>query len=119
MDRINLAEKFGKITAHWDPKIIARLNGQAVKLAKIQGEFDWHHHEHEDELFMVIDGSLTMQFRDRAIEVGPGEVIVVPAGVEHCPRADEETQILLFEPESTLNTGNIRSARTRTDLESI
>ena len=119
MHRINIAEKFSKIDAHWDPRIVARLNGQAVKLAKIEGEFDWHHHDNEDELFLVIKGNMKMQFRDRTETIGPGEMIVVPAGVEHCPVAEEETHILLFEPESTLNTGNLQNERTRTDLKSI
>jgi mannose-6-phosphate isomerase-like protein (cupin superfamily) len=112
MDKINLAEKFGLFSAHWQPKIIAELNGQHVKLVKLKGEFVWHRHEIEDELFLVLQGQLTIQFRDGDVVLGPGELIVVPAGMEHRPVAEEEVQVLLLEPATTLNTGNVRGART-------
>lgn len=116
MDVVNLEQKFASISEHWSPRIAAELNGQEVKLVKILGEFIWHHHEREDELFLVLSGSLRMEFRDRVIEVGPGELIVVPRGVEHRPVAEVETRIVLFEPASTLNTGNVENERTRREL---
>jgi mannose-6-phosphate isomerase-like protein (cupin superfamily) len=112
MQRIPLAEKFAAITDHWSPRIVARLNGQEVKLAKFQGAFTWHHHEAEDELFLVHRGRFRMEFRDRTVELGPGEMLVVPRGVEHRPVADEEVEVLLFEPAGTLNTGNVRDGFT-------
>jgi mannose-6-phosphate isomerase-like protein (cupin superfamily) len=115
METINLKEKFARIAEHWSPHVAAELNGQQVKLAKIRGEFVWHRHEDEDELFWVVDGRLRMEFRDRVVEVGPGELIVVPRGVEHRPVADVETQIVLFEPAGTLNTGDVRNERTKPD----
>lgn len=119
MDAINVLQKFSLFDEHWQPKVIAELNGQAVKLAKIAGEFDWHHHENEDELFYVIKGSLTMKFRDRDVELNQGEMLVVPRGVEHMPKADNEAWIMLLEPGSTLNTGNLKNEKTVTHLESI
>jgi mannose-6-phosphate isomerase-like protein (cupin superfamily) len=119
MQVINLETKLSAFTDHWNPRIIAELNGQHVKLVKLQGEFVWHHHKREDELFLVLRGTLRMQFRDREAAIGPGECIVVPRGVEHRPVADEEVHVLLFEPASTLNTGNIRSERTRDRLERL
>jgi mannose-6-phosphate isomerase-like protein (cupin superfamily) len=116
MDVINLAQKFASISERWSPRVAAELNGQQVKLAKIQGEFVWHHHEHEDELFWVVSGKLKMEFRDRVVEVGPGELLVVPRGVEHRPVADVETEIVLFEPAGTLNTGNVVNERTKREL---
>ena len=107
MDKIVLAEKFSRISEHFRPKVVAELNGQEVKLVKAQGEFVWHHHEHEDELFLVVRGALRIEFRDRAVTLGPGEMVVVPRGVEHRPVAEEETEILLFEPAATRNTGNV------------
>jgi len=112
MDRINLAEKLGKFSAHWSPKIVAELNGQHVKLVKFQGEFVWHQHEHEDELFYVVRGAFRMEFRDRAVELAEGELLVVPRGVEHRPVAEREVSVMLFEPASTVNTGNAGGART-------
>ncbi len=109
---INLAEKFGLFREQWSPKIVAELNGQYVKLAKLQGEFVWHDHAQEDELFLVVRGRLTIRFRDGEAVLGPGELLVVPAGVEHQPVAPEEVEVLLLEPKSTLNTGNVRDART-------
>ena len=119
MDKINLAQKFSLFHEHWSPKIAAQLNGQLVKLVKFQGEFVWHHHEGEDELFWVTKGRFRMEFRDRSEWVENGEMIVVPRGVEHRPVAEEECHVVLFEPESVLNTGNVRNERTRERLDSI
>lgn len=119
MEKIVLAEKLAAFNNHWDPKIIGELNGQHVKVAKLLGEFVWHHHEQEDELFLVIEGNLSMEFRDRTVELGPGEMLIVPRGVDHRPVAREEVQVLLFEPASTRNTGQLKNERTRTDLERI
>ena len=104
---IKLAAKLAEITEHWRPRVVGELNGQAIKLVKLQGEFVWHHHEAEDELFLVLSGRLRMEFREGAQEVGPGEFIIVPHGVEHRPVAVEETSLLLFEPLGVLNTGNV------------
>jgi len=112
MDKVNLAEQLGRFSEHWSPRIVGELNGQHVRLVKLKGEFVWHHHELEDELFLVLRGRLAMNFRDRVVYVDPGEFVIVPRGVEHKPAADEETQVLLFEPASTLNTGNVRNERT-------
>lgn len=117
MKKINLAEKLALIQDHWNPRVVAELNGQQVKLVKLQGSFVWHHHDKEDELFLVVNGRLRMDFRDREVWLGPGEMIVVPHGVEHRPQADEEVEVLLFEPASTLNTGNVRNERTVEQLE--
>lgn len=119
MEKVNLAEKFGLFAEHWTPKIVAELNGQQVKLAKVQGEFVWHKHDDEDELFFVVSGKLTIRFRDREVELGPGELLVVPRGVEHQPVADEEAKILLFEPASTINTGGASDARRLETLDWI
>lgn len=116
MDKINLLDKFGRFSAAWQPKIIAALNGQYVKLARFRGEFIWHHHASEDELFLVVDGRLRIEFRDRAVELGPGELIVVPAGVEHRPVADGEALVLLVEPQTTRNTGEVVDERTVAEL---
>jgi mannose-6-phosphate isomerase-like protein (cupin superfamily) len=110
--KINLAEKFAQFSEHWSPRIIAALNGQEVKLVKFQGEFVWHHHEKEDELFLVVSGSFRMEFRDRTVELREGEMLVVPRGVEHRPVAEHEVCVLLFEPASTLNTGTAGGNRT-------
>jgi mannose-6-phosphate isomerase-like protein (cupin superfamily) len=112
MNGIDLREKFAAISEHWSPRIVAELNGQHVKLVKFRGEFVWHHHENEDELFFVHRGRFRMEFRDRVVEVGKGEMIVVPRGVEHRPVADEEVEVVLFEPAGTLNTGNVINERT-------
>jgi len=119
MDKVNLAEKFGEFQDHWSPKIAAELNGQQVKLVKFQGEFVWHHHDHEDELFLVVRGRFRMDFRDREVWVEAGEFIVIPRGVEHRPVAEEEVHVMLFEPASTLNTGNVRSERTVERLDRL
>ena len=119
MQKINLAEKLSLIADHWQPRIAGELNGQQVKLVKFQGEFVWHHHDAEDELFLVVDGSFRMEYREngqeRAIDVHAGEFLIMPRGVEHRPVAAEEVQVMLFEPAGTLNTGNVRNARTVSD----
>jgi mannose-6-phosphate isomerase-like protein (cupin superfamily) len=119
MDKINLAAKLASFSDHWKPKIIGELNGQHVKLAKFAGEFVWHHHEHEDELFLVVRGRFRMELRDRTIELEPGEMLIVPRGVEHRPVAADEVAVLLFEPVGTLNTGNVRGERTVEQLDRI
>lgn len=119
MEKINIAEKLSLFHDHWNPRVIGELNGQHVKLVKIGGEFIWHSHPQEDELFLVLKGELTMEFRDHRETIRPGEMIIVPRGVEHKPFAEEEVHILLFEPASTLNTGNQESERTRRNLERI
>jgi mannose-6-phosphate isomerase-like protein (cupin superfamily) len=122
MRKVNLAERFAAITEAWNPRIAARVNSCLVKLVRFEGEFLWHHHEREDELFLVVRGRVIMRVRDpqeREIVVESGELIVIPAGVEHMPVAMEETHVLLFEPDSTLNTGNVVNERTRARLESI
>jgi mannose-6-phosphate isomerase-like protein (cupin superfamily) len=119
MNTINIAEKFSKINQMWSPKILGEVNDSYIKAVKFIGEFVWHHHDNEDEMFMVISGKLRMKFRDREEVVRPGEFIIVPRGVEHLPISDEETQVLLFEPKSTLNTGNIRNERTLAELEKL
>ncbi len=105
--KINLEEKFGLFSEHWRPKVIARLNGQEVKIVKVQGEFPWHFHTEEDEFFLVWKGRFRVEFRDRVVELNPGECVVVPRGVEHRTCADEETEILCFEPAGVRNTGNV------------
>jgi mannose-6-phosphate isomerase-like protein (cupin superfamily) len=110
--KINLNEAFARITEYWSPRIAAELNGQHVKLAKLKGEFVWHHHEHEDEMFLVHKGRFVMEFRDRRVELCAGEFLVVPRGVEHRPVAEEEVEVILFEPAGTLNTGNVENERT-------
>jgi mannose-6-phosphate isomerase-like protein (cupin superfamily) len=112
MNRVSLVEKFASFAEHWSPKIVGELNGQHVKLVKFVGEFVWHHHDHEDEMFLVHRGRFRMELRDRTVELGAGDFIVIPRGVEHRPVADEEVEVVLFEPAGTLNTGNVRDART-------
>jgi mannose-6-phosphate isomerase-like protein (cupin superfamily) len=109
MTPINLEEKFALFHEHWRPKVVAELNGQEVKLVKFQGEFPWHHHETQDEMFLVWRGRFRVEFRDHAVELGLGEAIVVPRGVEHRTVADEEAEVLLFEPAETKNTGNVEN----------
>ena len=118
-DKLSLDAAFARIDDHWNPRIAAELNGQQVKVAKLLGAFVWHRHEHEDELFLVHRGRLRLELRDRVVELGPGELFVVPRGVEHRPVADEEVELVLFEPASTLNTGNLRDERTRDALERV
>ncbi len=112
MDKINLAEKLAKFSGHWSPRIIAELNGQHVKLVKFQGPFVWHQHEHEDELFYVVRGEFRMEFRDRTVELRAGDLLVVPRGTEHRPVADREVEVMLFEPATTVNTGNAGGDKT-------
>jgi len=112
MDKINLVEKFACFSDTWSPRIIAELNGQHVKIVRIEGAFVWHSHEHEDELFLVVEGRFCMEYRDRKQWVEKGELVVVPCGVEHRPVAEEHCQILLFEPKSTVNTGETGGQRT-------
>ena len=119
MKKINLPDKFSLITEHWTPKVVAELNGQHVKLAKLQGEFIWHKHDEEDELFMVIKGVLKIEFRDKVIEIKESEMLVVPRGVEHKPFAEKEVWLMMFEPAGTLNTGDVQNERTKEELDII
>ena len=119
MQKINVAEKFASIPEAWKPRIAGELNGQMVKLGKFKGEFVWHHHENEDELFFVVKGRFRMELRDRNIWLEEGEFLVVPRGVEHRPVAEQEAWVLLFEPASTLNTGNVQNERTLRELERV
>lgn len=119
MKKVRVVDAFATFSEHWSPRIIGELNGQQVKIAKAQGEFVWHHHDNEDELFYVVKGRLTMRFRDREEVLEPGDMIVVPRGVEHQPYAEEEVWVMLFEPASTLNTGNIRNERTVEKLQRL
>jgi mannose-6-phosphate isomerase-like protein (cupin superfamily) len=109
MEKVNLVEKLALFADHWNPKIVGELNGQQVKLVRFVGEFVWHRHDHEDELFLVVKGRFTMEFRDRQASLEEGEFLIVPRGVEHRPVADEEVHVLLFEPVTTLNTGDVRT----------
>lgn len=117
--KVNLAEKFGALREHWSPKIAGEVNDSYVKLVKFQGEFVWHKHEDEDEMFLVVAGRITIRFRDGDVALEENEFVVVPKGVEHCPVAEEEAQVLLFEPKTTLNTGDVRNERTREKLDRI
>jgi mannose-6-phosphate isomerase-like protein (cupin superfamily) len=119
MHTVNLAEQFTKIGDYWNPRLLGELNEFAVKIVKLKGDFIWHHHDVEDELFLVVKGTLRMRFRDREEVVREGEFLIVPHGVEHRPAADEEVHLLLLEPKSTLNTGNITNERTVRELEHI
>ena len=119
MEKINLLQKFELIEDHWNPRVAGQLNGQEIKLVKFIGEFIWHHHDEEDELFLVVKGSFNMELRDQTIELNEGEMLIVPRGVEHRPVAKEEVWVLLFEPASTLNTGNLVNERTRKELSRI
>ena len=112
MEKVNLAQKLMLFHDHWRPRIVGELNDAHVKLVKVQGEFVWHHHDHEDELFLVLNGRLLMQFRDKEVWLEEGEFIIVPRGVEHRPVAPEEVHLLLLEPKSTLNTGNVMDEKT-------
>jgi mannose-6-phosphate isomerase-like protein (cupin superfamily) len=116
---VTLAEKFAQFTEYWSPKVAGELNGQLVKLVKFHGPFEWHHHDREDELFLVHRGSFRMEFRERSVELHAGDFLIVPRGVEHRPVADSEVEVVLFEPASTLNTGNVVSERTRETLDRI
>jgi mannose-6-phosphate isomerase-like protein (cupin superfamily) len=112
MHKVNLRQTFALFSETWSPKVVGELNGQQVKLVKLLGEFVWHHHDQEDELFLVVRGRFRMEFRDRHVDLEEGEFLIVPRGVEHRPVAAEEAHVLLFEPATTLNTGDVRNART-------
>lgn len=119
MEKVNLTKKLSLFSDYWNPRIVGQLNGQHVKLAKLHGEFVWHKHDAEDELFLVISGILKIEFRDRTVELKPNEFIIVPKGVEHKPVAEDEASVLLFEPVTTLNTGDTKGSFTRKTLEQI
>jgi len=119
MEKVSIVSKLSQFSDQWNPRIVGELNGQHVKLVKFQGEFVWHHHDAEDELFLVVDGRFRMDFRDRQVWLERGEFLIVPRGVEHRPVADEEVSVLLFEPAGTVNTGNVTDDRTRGTLERI
>ena len=123
MDKVNLAQKFSLFSEHYSPKIVGEINDTFVKLAKLQGDFMWHHHDVEDELFLVVKGALRMKIRENGAEreviIQAGEFIIIPHGVEHFPSADEETHVMLLEPKSTLNTGNVENERTLAELQRI
>lgn len=119
IDKVNIAAKLAQFSGYFDPKIVGELNGQHVKLVKFRGEFVWHHHDNEDELFLVIEGRLRMDLRDRSVPVEKGEFVVIPRGTEHRPVAEHEVHVLLFEPASTVNTGNLQSERTVAQPERI
>jgi mannose-6-phosphate isomerase-like protein (cupin superfamily) len=118
-NKVNLAEKFSQFTDYYKPRIVGEVNDAQVKVVKLKGEFVWHHHENEDELFLVVKGRLLMRLRDGEVWINPGEFLVVPRGVEHLPVAEEETHIVLIEPKGTLNTGNLRNEKTVEQLERI
>jgi mannose-6-phosphate isomerase-like protein (cupin superfamily) len=119
MEKVNLSEKLTYFSDYFNPRVVGELNGQHVKLVKFKGEFVWHHHEHEDELFYVVKGSFDMHLRDKTITVNTGEFIIMPKGVEHKPVAKEEVEIMLFEPATTINTGNVENELTRKNLASL
>jgi len=119
MEKINLEEKFSKFSDQWSPKIVGQLNGQMVKLVKFKGPFVWHHHDDEDELFYVVKGSFDMELEKQTITINAGEFIIVPRGIEHRPNASEECEVLLFEPGTTLNTGNVENERTLKRLQHL
>jgi len=119
MNVVDIKEKLQQFSEYWSPKIIGELNGQLVKIAKLKGEFVWHHHEHEDELFMVIEGSLIIKLQDKDIHLNEGQFFIIPKGVEHMPVAKEECHVLLFEPASVLNTGNVVNEKTVNTLETL
>ena len=119
MEKVNLAEKFSLFDEQWSPKIAGELNDSYVKLVKVQGEFVWHQHAEEDELFLVVKGRLLLKLRDRDVWLEEGEFAIVPRGVEHCPVAEEEAHVMLLEPKTTLNTGDVQDERTVTELERI
>jgi mannose-6-phosphate isomerase-like protein (cupin superfamily) len=119
IERVNLAQKFGLFEEYWSPRIAGELNDSYVKLVKLKGEFVWHQHDTEDELFLVVKGHLTIKLRDQDVELDPGEFVIIPRRVEHLPVAAEEVHVLLLEPKSTLNTGNVQSERTVADLKRV
>jgi mannose-6-phosphate isomerase-like protein (cupin superfamily) len=119
LDKINLSRKFSLFNEYWSPKIVGELNDSHIKLAKLKGEFDWHHHDNEDELFMVVKGRLTIKFRDKDVVLDEGELIVIPKGIDHLPVAVEEVHVMLIEPKGTLNTGNVVTEKTKEALDWI
>ena len=119
MDKVNLEEKFGLFSEHWSPKIVGQINDCHVKIAKLLGEFEWHHHQHEDEMFFVVKGRLTVKFRDGEVVLHQGELLVIPRGVEHLPVAEEEVWLMMVEPVGTLNTGSRTTERTVAEPEVI
>ncbi len=119
IEKVNLAQKFGLFDEFWSPRVAGELNDAYVKLAKLKGEFVWHHHDDEDELFLVVNGHLTIKLRNHDIELEPGEFVIIPHGVEHLPVAAEEVHVVLLEPKSTLNTGNVQSERTVAELKRV
>jgi mannose-6-phosphate isomerase-like protein (cupin superfamily) len=119
MKKIDLQEKFSLFNERWNPKIVGELNGQYVKVAKLKGEFIWHHHENEDELFWVIKGQLTIKLRDRDIDLRQGQFFIIPRGIEHMPVAEEECHVVLFEPQTALNTGNVQNEKTVDKMDTI
>jgi mannose-6-phosphate isomerase-like protein (cupin superfamily) len=119
IEKVSLAEKLGSFQDYWSPKVVGAVNDSFVKLVKLKGEFVWHHHDAEDELFLVIKGTLLMKLRDRDVRVEEGEFIIIPRGVEHLPVAEDEVHVLLLEPKSTLNTGNVVNERTVADLDRL
>ncbi len=119
MEKVIIAEKLNLFSEYWSPKIVGELNGQQVKLVKFQGEFVWHKHDHEDEMFLVIEGVLKMELRDKTIEIHKNEFLIVPKGTEHRPVAEQEVSVMLFEPATTLNTGNTENELTKHNLETI
>jgi mannose-6-phosphate isomerase-like protein (cupin superfamily) len=119
MEKVNIKEKFGLFEDRWSPKVIGEVNDAYVKAVKLKGEFVWHHHDEEDELFLVVKGSMVIKLRDRDIHLEEGEFVVIPRGVEHLPVAEEEAHVLLLEPKSTLNTGNVTGERTVAELQHI
>ena len=119
MEKVNLTEKFSQFKEQWSPKIVGELNGQMVKLVKFKGPFVWHHHDHEDELFYVVKGRFEMEFENETVTINPGEFIIVPRGIEHRPNAKEGCEVMLFEPGTTLNTGNVENERTKKQLEHL
>ena len=119
MEAVNFKEKLSRVKEYWSPKIVGEVNDAYVKVVKFRGEFVWHQHEHEDELFLVLKGRLRMRYRDRDVYANEGEFIIVPRGVEHMPVAEQEVHVALFEPKSTLNTGNVRNERTLEILERV
>ena len=119
MKKINISQKLAQFNDHWNPRIIGELNQQHVKIAKLKGEFTWHKHDEEDEMFLVLEGTLKIAFRDRTETIQENEIIIVPKGVEHKPIAEEEVSIMLFEPVTTINTGDLDNERTRKKLESL
>ncbi len=119
MNKVNLEEKLSAVTEYWQPKIVGELNGQHVKIVKLKGSFVWHHHENEDELFMVIKGKLKIHLKDKTVQLDEGEFFIIPRGVEHKPAAEEEVHLMLFEPAGTLNTGNVQNEMTIPDPEKI